>query len=640
MKYDWLQCRQTILDNSSIPYSFHCGGQSCDQEHSVPGTQELRAECTCEVFPESECVEWTVRFHNTGVENSPILSELRSLDLTVLPSEESNPVTIYAIRGCANGAAPFATECIVPERGTTWRIDNSGGGKTGTFLPFVNLDLGKRGLLCGLGWPGRWTLSVEHLADGSIRLTGGIERANLALHPGEEISLPSVLLMFWEGDRLAAHNRFRQHILRYHTPTYNGKPAPDLVSCATWGGMKTHNHLRLIEALHRHQIPFDCYWMDAGWYGAEHETQEYQDLKSEDWFFHVGDWRPNPAVHPHGLKPVSEAAHAAGMRFLLWFEVERAIETSPWFIEHSDWFFNKRNTSKLVGRTCHWYCFNFGNLEARQAMTEWIASRIEELGIDVFRQDANFSPSDSWDSQDTPDRIGISEIRYVEGLLAFWDDLRRRFPHLLLDIVQRRDLASISRALDLSRADHEILPHTDVIASQTALYGLSYWTPVSGTGVPYRPGDDYVALSGLSPSFFMAIFPSISDVPIQVEPPANYPWDWLQHVLETNRRARPFFRGDFHPLLENTQSNQHWTALQFHRIDMNAGMVLVYRRPDSPFTTARFLLKGLADGCCCHLEPTANNCLLLEGNVLEVNFSKAPAAIAVFYCVTQDCNDF
>jgi hypothetical protein len=73
---------------------------------------------------------------------------------------------------------------------------------------------------------------------------------------------------------------------------------------------------------------------------------------------------------------------------------------------------------------------------------------------------------------------------------------------------------------------------------------------------------------------------------------------------------------------------------------MNAGMVLVYRRPDSPFTTARFLLKGLADGCCCHLEPTANNCLLLEGNVLEVNFSKAPAAIAVFYCVTQDCNDF
>ena len=187
----------------------------------------------------------------------------------------------------------------------------------------------------------------------------------------------------------------------------------------------------------------------------------------------------------------------------------------------------------------------------------------------------------------------MAEIRYVEGLLAFWDDLRRRFPHLILDIVQRRDLSTISRALDLSRADHEFLPHTDVVASQTALYGLSHWTPLSGTGVPYRPGQDYVTLSGLSPSFATSLFPSISDVPISVEQPANYPWDGLQRMLDIHRRARPFFRGDFYPLLEHIHSNQLWGAMQFHRADLGAGMVAVYRRQDCADTAQTLRLHGL-----------------------------------------------
>ena len=631
-KTDWHQCRQIVLEEGTLPYSFRLDGQLSDPRHAVPGNITILVECEQEVFPESECVEWTPHFRNPGLGNSPLLSELRSLDLTISTAPDQRAVVIHAVHGCANGPAPFASERSLPAPGTIWRIGNPGGGKTGAYLPFVNLDLGGRGLLCGLGWPGRWTLAVEQRADGEIHLTGGIERANLVLHPGETITLPTVLLMFWEGDRLAAHNRFRQHLLRHHTPTCSGEPVPDLLACGTWGGMKTENHLRLIETLKQNQAQFDCYWMDAGWYGAAHPTDEYQNLQTEDWFFHVGDWRPNLAVHPHGLKPVSDAAHAAGMKFLLWFEIERAIETSPWFIEHPDWYFNLPNTTELVGRTCHWRVFNFGNPTARQAMTEQMARLIEELGIDVFRQDCNIGLASSWDTQDTPERVGISEIRYVEGLLAFWDDLRQRFPQLVLDIVQRRDLATISRALDLSRSDHEFLPHTDVIASQTALYGLAHWTPLSGTGVPYRPGEDYVALSGLSTSFVTAIFPSISDVPIRVEPSANYPWSWLRRILATYRRARPFFRGDFYPLLEHTQSNEHWSAIQFHRGDLNSGMVLIVRRPDSPFTTARFSLRGLPEGSACSLEPaSANQNLRLEGTHLEVRFDQAPAIAALFY---------
>jgi len=629
-RWDWSRWRAELLAGGPVPFSLSCAGERSSGADDIASRSAIRLEGASQVYAASECVEWAPRLRNVGASDTVLLSDLQSIDLELAASVGDFPVTVHAVRGCG-GHPVLSAEQAALAPGATWRISNPGGGKTVAHIPFVALDLGGRGFLCALGWPGRWTLAVEHDSGGSVRLTGGIQQANLSLRPGETITLPTVLLMFWEGDRLAAHNRFRQHLLRFHSPTCNGEPAPSLLSCGTWGGMKTANHLRLIGDLQKHRTPFDCYWMDAGWYGETHETDEYQNMLTEDWFFHVGDWRPNRAVHPDGLKPVADAAHAAGMRFLLWFEIERAIETSPWVAEHPEWYFSRRSTTVLRGRTCHWRVFNFGVPQARRAMTEHIAHLIEETGIDVLRQDCNVGLADCWDAQDTPGRIGMSEIRYVEGLLAFWDELRQRFPSLLLDIVQRRDLATISRALDLSRSDHEILPHTDPIASQRALYGLSPWTPLSGTGVPYRPGQDYVALSGLATSFFTAVFPSISDVPIRVQPPDDYPWDWLRRMLDIHRLARPYLRGDFYPLLADTPSNEHWAAFQFHRPDLGSGMVLLYRRPESPFTAARFRLRALQPGQSCHLDHATGGRLSLEGPMLQVALDDAPAAVVAFY---------
>jgi len=635
--YDGNCCRKVILCDGMVPYSFQCGGRLYDGKHEPSDMDSLGVDYEHKLFSASECVEWALRLRNTGTKDTALISALHSLDLLLSPPAGEGKATIHAVRGCGNGDQPFALEEIAPERGTTWRINSPGGGKTWWYLPFLNLDLGGHGLLCALGWPGRWTLAVEHRDDGALHLMGGIERAALSLHPGEAISLPTVLLMFWDGDRMAAHNRFRQHILQYHSPTCNGEPAPDLLACATWGGMQTHNHLRLIDALRQHQTAFDCYWIDAGWYGTAHETEEYQCLKTEDWFFHVGDWQPNTMVHPNGLKPISDAAHAAGMKFLLWFEVERAIESNPWVQEHPDWYFATRNTTTLCGRTCHWRVFNFGNPEARQAMTEHIARLIAENGIDVFRQDCNVGLSECWDTHDMPGRIGMAEIRYVEGLLAFWDELKQRFRHLLFDLVQRRDLASISRSMDMSRADHEFLPHTDTIASQAAQYGLSHWTPLSGTGVPYHPGQDYVYLSGLSSSFATAIFPSIGYDPVCVEPPDDYPWNWLKHMLDIHRRARPFFRGDFYPLLKHIHSNQHWGAMQYHRPDLDEGMLLAFRRPESPFVAADIRLQALdlvatyelTDAATDRKQRVSGNELMVNG--LRVDMLTAPTSRLVFY---------
>ena len=136
--------RQAVLYDGTAPYSFHCDGQRCDGEHPAPAAESIGVECARRSFPESECVEWALRFRNTGTTDTALLSELQSLDLALSPPPDVVPVVIHAVHGCSNGDAPFALERIVPERGTTWRIGNPGGGKTGSYpgayLPFINLS--------------------------------------------------------------------------------------------------------------------------------------------------------------------------------------------------------------------------------------------------------------------------------------------------------------------------------------------------------------------------------------------------------------------------------------------------------------------------------------------------------------------
>ena len=597
-QHEWNSLKRNVLTDTHPLFSFVCGGVSSrDKPGGWPAEQhtyihgQVRMTCESRIYTESDCIEWRVVLKNMGSQNSPVLEDLLPLDLALEVPPGGIP-SVFSSSGC--GDEMFMINSVVLQPGTNVRLSNKGGGKTGQNLPFFNVDIGGRGIMGAVGWPGRWMIEIERQPTGLIALRAGLEKARLLLRPGEAIVLPSILLMFWEGDRLAAHNRWRQHLLAHHSPVCAGEPIRHLLCLGTWGGMKTGHHLSLIETVRQKQLPFDCYWIDAGWYGPEHETEEYQSLLTEDWFFYVGDWRANQAVHPRGLRPISDAAHAAGMKFLLWFEPERAVVTSPLVREHSEWFFKRINEDSLVGRTCHWRCFNFGIPEARQWMTDWIGNRIEELGIDVFRQDCNFWPADSWDDEDGAERVGMSEIRYVEGLLAFWDKLRARFPHLVLDIVQRRDLASISRGLDLTRSDPEVMPHADPRISQVALHCLSYWTPLSGTGTTPRPGQDYDTLSALSPSLVMGLFRGLSDVPVIPEPPADYPWDWLRRILETERRAWPFLLGDYYPLLAPTVSTEHWSACQFHRPDLDAGLVLTFRRQESPYVKALFPLCGLS----------------------------------------------
>ncbi len=670
----WLQ-EHLLNSNSQLPFSFVYGRQSSQAllkvwpemtatqkldglrtEHTLVWTDPktgLKVRLTAVDYAGSRVVEWTEYFKNEGKVDTPILEDVQPLDTSVPITGNGIPLILYS-NGCG-GMDTYALQKHPLNQLDRLRLSNEGGGKTVATIPFFDIRTGGDGGLIGaVGWPGQWVISMSRPTETAIVVRAGMERTHLSLHPGEEIRTPQILLLPWKGDETDAHNILRRHILKYHTPQYDGKPVVLPVSHGGWGGMKTTTSLRLLDQITKENIGFENFWLDAGWYGADRPVEEFQVFGREDWFLYAGDWRINKVPHPDGLRPISDAVHAKGMKFLLWFEPERAVVGTPLTIEHPDWLIGEESTN-FEGNDARplvrFRLFDFGNPAARRFMIDSMSDFITKEGIDIFRQDCNFALAPFWSQGESIDRQGMTQIRYVEGLLEFWDELRQRHPQLILDIVQRGDLESITRAVDLTRADYPIAPDADPIGNQLATQGLSYWRPHYGTAQQMKARNNYHFRSGFAPGLSFALF-NAAGTKDQVGSfiPLDFPFAWLRTQVELLKQMRPYFYGDYYPLLPCSSeidcnvgaSNEHsaafeWAAWQFHRPEEGDGMVQAFRREQNTQAAKEVLLRGLDATANYEVtNPDAGAAAIISGKDLmqmglQIEIAAQPGAAILFY---------
>jgi len=343
----------------------------------------------------------------------------------------------------------------------------------------------------------------------------------------------------------------------------------------------------LIEKIKQHKLPYDYYWVDAGWYGTA--TEPCPDVFKGKWWI-VGDWRVNRNYHPDGLKPISDAAHRAGLKFLLWFEPERAKHGTPVTLEHPEWFLRKDAASPKENDDL---LLNLGNRGAWQYCVEMVSALITANGIDGYREDFNFDPAPYWHHADEKERTGLTEMRFVEGLYAFWDELRRRHPGLLIDNCasggRRLELETLSRSLALWRTDYNCFPAINPDASQVHTAGLAQWIPANSTSPFANPGDTYQVRSAYSAGIVF----SIGEFNLRDFQHPDYPWDWHRRMLEEAARLRPYFYADIYLLTPGSTDPEVWNACQLHRPADNTGAILAFRHSESPQTAASYRLQGL-----------------------------------------------
>jgi alpha-galactosidase len=233
---------------------------------------------------------------------------------------------------------------------------------------------------------------------------------------------------------------------------------------------------------------------------------------------------------------------------------------------------------------------NLGDPVARKGITDLVSGIIEDGGLAWYRQDFNQDPEGQWARGDTSDRIGISEMKDIEGLYAYWDELRARHPGLQIDNCssggRRLDIETISRSVSLFRSDMAC-NFFDPIGGQLQTQALNIWLPLNmgvyGGCAPGTPAEGASIIYALRSNYSSGLGYGTDRLDINLMKPAG---DEFMEV-------RPYFTGDFYPLIGYNRAKECWTAWQFHRPDLNAGIVLALRRQGSPFISMQTSLHAI-----------------------------------------------
>ncbi len=512
-------------------------------------------------------VEWTVYFKNTGTADTPILEAAHALDLDLQRGETAGEFLLHHSVGSPCTAEDYRPLETILEPNAHLHIAAAGGRPTNSDLCYFNLELrGGRGIVIALGWPGQWSSEWQRDHDRGLRVVAGQELLRTKLRPGEEIRTPLVVLQFWQGgDWLRAQNLWRRWFIAHNLRRPGGKLPP-----TQWCGTSEVGTNMMINATEENQKTYldaylvrgfkpDFWWMDAGWYPC-----------AGDWT-RTGTWEPDPARFPQGLRPVTDYLHAHGVRCNLWFEPER-VRAGTWLAtEHPDWVLPGDGDGLL----------DLGNPAAWRWLVDHIDHLLTESGIDIYRQDFNMDPLTHWRAHDTADRQGMTEMRHVTGLLAYWDELLRRHPDKLFDECasggRRNDLESMRRGVPYTKSDYA----ADPVGVQGETYGISLWLPYFAA--TWGDSDDpYLCRSRLA-----HVIGACLDLRVK-----NHLSRLPQRLDEWRQVARCYW-GDFWPLTPYSLDAHDWIAWQFDLPEAGEGVVQAFRRAECADESIHVRLRGL-----------------------------------------------
>jgi len=581
--------------STDLPFSFNYDGQSSaallkqwKRERQVKELDAQRTERTVTwtdpktqlvlrwaaiEYRDFPTVEWTLSFKNGGATDTRIVADIQALDTRF----ERKKDEVYA-RFAAPGefvlnhhvGSPCAPNDYEPLRtalphGLTKRIATNGGRGSNSDWPYFNIEWPGEGVIAVIGWPGQWAASFTRDKANGLQVRAGQEQTHFKLLPGEKVRTPLVVLQFWKGDRIRSQNTFRRWMLAHNVPKPGGKPIqPMLFGCSShftdeMVNANEANQLQFIGRYLQERLKIDYWWMDAGWYSCDGNWGK------------TGTWEVDTKRFPRGLRAISNYAHTNSIKTIVWFEPER-VAAGTWLTEnHPEWILGGKGGGLL----------NLGNAQARQWLTDHVSDLITAQGIDLYRQDFNMDPLDYWRKNDAPDRQGITEIHHITGYLAYWDELLRRHPGLLIDSCasggRRNDLETMRRSVPLWRTDYRL----DPLGTQCHSYGISFWLPLSGTGTGNFAAYDF--RSNLVP-----LLNCIWDVRVK---DADYAL--MRRMCDQFRQVADCYLGDYYPLTPYSLETTSWMGWQFDRPEFGKGMVQVFRRSGSIYKSADLQLHGL-----------------------------------------------
>lgn len=587
--------REYALDEAAIsrmtldlPFSFTLGGRSSREllptwEFSHTTTQDSRGR-SVDVYQWSDpdtglvltaearlselfaAADWTLTIENKGKLVSPLLENVKPLDATFDFGVDFAPWIVGTLAGDTYDAGAWAPKDLALDVDGALEFAPHGGRSSNGAFPFWTITPRQTtknertdGFCFALGWSGQWKASFSRPKGKKsvLRVEAGMENFSSVVYPGDKFRMPRALVMPWNGTRAKAQVLFRRMLMNDYAPRIEDKPIRlDVVAQCfdryyrkRAGWEKIDAQLESARALK--EIGGTAYWFDAAWFPVGFPNG-------------VGNWFSDPDNFPNGVEELGNALKELDLNFVLWFEPERVAPNTEFATKYPQFVFggDKGGLFKLNER------------QARKFLADLLIKRIRDFNVDVFRIDFNMDPLWVWRQADAPNRQGVTEARYVEGLYELWDTILASKPGLWIDNCasggRRIDLETISRAVPLWRSDTCCTPghpeweqaHTMGIAQFLPLFSCCAWS-----------SDPYTFRSASNPGAILQ-------------------YDFLDPTYDRARasasvaeakRYQKFWYGDFYPLTSSPVGKESTVAWQLHRPDLNAGLIYVFRQTESRY---------------------------------------------------------
>jgi alpha-galactosidase len=268
------------------------------------------------------------------------------------------------------------------------------------------------------------------------------------------------------------------------------------------------------------------------------------------------------------MAPVAAAAADNGMIWGLWMSLEMAKQGSIVYKQHPELL---AGGAEMV---------DFGNPAVRDYMYNIVDGFMQLRGFRVYRTDGGCVPAME---PGGPNRTGIMEMKYVAGLYEFWDRIATSWPDSFRYGCdgggQRIDLEMIKRFHVNQKSDLWFNNEVD----QASIWALSQYLPNNLIETAINRMDDYTFHSMLACSMNLGWVADAND----------FDFKRAQAILTKYRSVAPLLVGAWYPLLPYSRDPAVWMASQYHRPDLEQGVVLAFRHDNNTEPTKTLKLYGL-----------------------------------------------
>lgn len=321
----------------------------------------------------------------------------------------------------------------------TMRISQTGTMPARGYLPFISVEDKKNGVCWAAETeaPASWTIEAV-FSNNAISVGGGrgdflSAHWRKTLKTGETEKTNKAYLTVTKGSLENAAARLAHHFDDTDEIKDVERDLPVLYNeyCYTWGKPEAKTLEKMLPEI----AALGCKYfvIDDGWFYNVYNDKRYV----------IGDWNVNKEYYPEGLKAFADKVRSYGMIPGVWYEFEGVSEHSDVYRDHPDWLLTR--DGKIInngGRTF----LDFRKEEVLNYLREKVIKNLVNCGIGYMKVDYN---SNAGFGADGAESYGEAIRQHIDAVLAFFEEIKRSVPSLVLEICSSGGMRHEPRFLSL-----------------------------------------------------------------------------------------------------------------------------------------------------------------------------------------------